>query len=613
MLLLGNCNDKLKEIKDNSIDLILTDPPYGIEFMGKDWDKAVVPTETWKECYRILKQGKLAFIMCSPRQDVLSRMIVNLQDAGFRTNYTSIYWTFAQGFPKAANISKMIDKRGGVVYSEETRIPFANYLKQKIQESGLTNLQIREKAGIPLKGGGPISQWTGLTERSHPKVPTVEMYKKLKEILQLGDQYDNFIKEEQEREVIGTKVNIITGFSHDRKQSEYNITKPATEAAKAMEGAYVGFQPKPALEIVLKLQKPFSPEGELTIITSQCLCLIQCLSVNSAVKNSNLLQTVRDFIAQNIAMDRIVQEAIASIGKVGEEFVQTDILKSILGELMEKQDTNWNTALLWKSILVGLLAKANKFTTETITEQIIELKTLNLLLSQSITNDIIPQEKIKQNGSRLNASIVENILANVLIRLLPINNTTVHSNASQLNQELDVKPVTTSLMSLDVLSEKENTAQSNVTTQVAIVVSKGKTLSWLDSVKIPEGETKRFPANLLVSDNVLDDYSRYFSLDQWWAKTFPFLIVPKPAKSEKGEFNSHPTVKSQKLMSYLITMGSREGDLVLDPFCGSGTTLLAAHHLHRKYLGIELNPEYAQIIKKRMLEVQAQLKLSIYQ
>ena len=92
MLLLGDCNDHLKDIRDNSIDLLVTDPPYGLEFMGKDWDRVVVPTDTWKECYRILKQGKLAFVMCSPRQDVLARMIINLQDAGFRTNYSSIYW-----------------------------------------------------------------------------------------------------------------------------------------------------------------------------------------------------------------------------------------------------------------------------------------------------------------------------------------------------------------------------------------------------------------------------------------------------------------------------------------------------------------------------------------
>lgn len=179
--------------------------------------------------------------------------------------------------------------------------------------------------------------------------------------------------------------------------------------------------------------------------------------------------------------------------------------------------------------------------------------------------------------------------------------------------------------------------------------------------------TGRFPANLLVSDDVLNDgsigrargnkkpevrrsfafgqdceyphesgagdsgsYSRFFDLDAW-AKTLPFLIVPKAAKSEKnaglegfeeqsgnrtyGEYkgtpehspntinitkNSHPTVKPLRLMSYLITLGSRPGDVVLDPFLGSGTTAIAAKQLGREYIGIEREEEYVKIAEARL-------------
>ena len=53
-------------------------------------------------------------------------------------------------------------------------------------------------------------------------------------------------------------------------------------------------------------------------------------------------------------------------------------------------------------------------------------------------------------------------------------------------------------------------------------------------------------------------------------------------------------------MTYLITMGSREGDIVLDPFCGSGTTCMTAKMLKRRYIGIELDPEYHEIALKRI-------------
>jgi len=71
------CGDNLSVmplLPDECVDLISTDPPYGIKFMGKDWDKALPPIETWKECLRVLKPGAFAFVMCIPRQDCLSRM-----------------------------------------------------------------------------------------------------------------------------------------------------------------------------------------------------------------------------------------------------------------------------------------------------------------------------------------------------------------------------------------------------------------------------------------------------------------------------------------------------------------------------------------------------------
>ena len=133
-----------------------------------------------------------------------------------------------------------------------------------------------------------------------------------------------------------------------------------------------------------------------------------------------------------------------------------------------------------------------------------------------------------------------------------------------------------------------------------------------ETTKNAYGKYNRKSADKQISYGHSGSYSRYFSLDQWADKTLPFLICPKPSKRERGEGNVHPTVKSLKLMSYLITMGSREGDLVLDPFSGSGTVLIAADQLHRKWLGIEMNPEYAEIIKRRLMVPLSQLKLSIF-
>jgi hypothetical protein len=156
-LYLGDCLEVLKTFPDESIDTIVTDPPYGYSFMNKDWDKAVIGVETWKECLRVLKPGAFAAIMSSPRQDVLARMIVNLQDAGFRTDFTSLYHTFASGFPKAANVSKLVDKRNDRLFDTSVK----DYLNQQRDKKGLTFNQINSYLGTATNGGGIASAIMG--------------------------------------------------------------------------------------------------------------------------------------------------------------------------------------------------------------------------------------------------------------------------------------------------------------------------------------------------------------------------------------------------------------------------------------------------------------------
>ena len=100
-------------------------------------------------------------------------------------------------------------------------------------------------------------------------------------------------------------------------------------------------------------------------------------------------------------------------------------------------------------------------------------------------------------------------------------------------------------------------------------------------------------------DNILDYEFRLNKTEE----TIPFLQVPKPAKKEKmlgTDKTTHPTTKPVKLMSYIITLFTREGDWVIDPFLGSGTTGLAAKLLNRNFIGVEREPEYMEIIEERL-------------
>jgi DNA modification methylase len=100
----------MKEMPDNSIDAIVTDPPYGLSFMGKKWDYDVPSQEIWEECLRVLKPGGYLLSFAGTRTQ--HRMAVRIEDAGFEIR-DMIAWIYGSGFPKSLNIGKAVDKIQG--------------------------------------------------------------------------------------------------------------------------------------------------------------------------------------------------------------------------------------------------------------------------------------------------------------------------------------------------------------------------------------------------------------------------------------------------------------------------------------------------------------------
>ena len=109
-LLQGDCLEQMKTLPDNSVDAIVTDPPYGISFMAKKWDYDVPKVDVWQEAMRVLKPGGHALIACGTRTQ--HRMVCNIEDAGFEIRDV-VSWIYGSGFPKSLNVSKAIDKAAG--------------------------------------------------------------------------------------------------------------------------------------------------------------------------------------------------------------------------------------------------------------------------------------------------------------------------------------------------------------------------------------------------------------------------------------------------------------------------------------------------------------------
>ncbi|OJT50007.1 site-specific DNA-methyltransferase [Pseudomonas koreensis] len=100
-IMVGDCLELLRRMPDSSVDSVVTDPPYGLSFMGKKWDYDVPATEVWVECLRVLKPGGHLLAFAGTRTQ--HRMAVRIEDAGFEIR-DMIAWVYGSGFPKSHNL-----------------------------------------------------------------------------------------------------------------------------------------------------------------------------------------------------------------------------------------------------------------------------------------------------------------------------------------------------------------------------------------------------------------------------------------------------------------------------------------------------------------------------
>jgi len=157
MIINGDSMEVLKTLDKNSVDSIVTDPPYGLSFMGKAWDHSVPSAELWKEALRVLKPG--GYILAFAGTRTQHRMAVNIEDAGFEIR-DMIAWVYGSGFPKSHNIGKAVDKIQG---NEREDMGEEEYSKRRPRATKETNIEGAEYgfgAGHNItKGTSPHEGW----------------------------------------------------------------------------------------------------------------------------------------------------------------------------------------------------------------------------------------------------------------------------------------------------------------------------------------------------------------------------------------------------------------------------------------------------------------------
>ena len=250
----GDCLEVLRGMEADSVDAVVTDPPYGLSFMGKGWDYEVPTEDVWRECLRVLKPGGHLLAFAGTRTQ--HRMAVRIEDAGFEIR-DMIAWVYGSGFPKSMDVSKAIDKMDAAEEQRARRFRFTEW----VRSTGIIAAQIDVLTGTRM--GGHY-----LSSASQPAIMTREHLEACR--MFLGD-IPEWVERECDirsvesrnmaaREVVGvqTRYNepsgIVSAGRDERTLIERKLTTPATDAARQWDGW--GTALKPALEPITVARKP---------------------------------------------------------------------------------------------------------------------------------------------------------------------------------------------------------------------------------------------------------------------------------------------------------------------------------------------------------------------
>jgi site-specific DNA-methyltransferase (adenine-specific) len=174
-LYLGDCLAVMRILPDNSVDSIVTDPPYGLNFMGKKWDYDVPSVEVWAECLRVLKPGGHLLAFAGTRTQ--HRMAVRIEDAGFEIR-DMIAWVYGSGFPKSLDVSKAIDKASGAEPIDLGMSPNWRESKRDREKNGSMEVRGENAGRITAPATPEAQQWSGWGTALKPALEPITVARK---------------------------------------------------------------------------------------------------------------------------------------------------------------------------------------------------------------------------------------------------------------------------------------------------------------------------------------------------------------------------------------------------------------------------------------------------
>lgn len=526
----GDCLIKLKELEDNSVDSIVTDPPYELGFMGKSWDNTGIANnvEMWKECLRVLKPGGHLLTFSGTR--TYHRMASAIEDAGFEVR-DMIEWVYSTGFPKSLNIAKSIEsklKTGSCAKNnfhqlEGERRDGRIGMYDTVEEHGFRKVNPDQLGAFDLEATTQeAKQWEGWGTALKPAHEPICMARKPIQ----GTVAENCLK-------WGTGgINI----DESRVSTDYYL-----------QG------------------------NDLSDIISICqLNHLQSSANNAELKKfqddtTNVIKNLFS-VAENVDMPILEK----TLGRLQEDTTRMDIqcYEEMLGDNIS---TSLNMYTLGRNI-TEQSRKDLKYIISTVLKMITDWKIYNVSAYQ-LTEVLLTRAKNEVNTREKSARFPANF---------------IHDNSEEVRECFP-----------------DSKAGKNKE-------EKGTGGIWNKGTNLPigpeygdSGSASRFFKSIIYQAKASKS-ERNKGCEEMEAKVFsdrnPELDSADMPQNRSGNAkqNFHPTVKPIALMEYLIKMVTKPGGIVLDPFAGSGSTLVAAKQNGFNYIGIEMTEEYIPIIEARL-------------
>jgi len=562
----GDCLEVLKLIEENSIDSIVTDPPYELGFMGKSWDDTGIANnvDMWKECLRVLKPGGHLLAFSGTR--TYHRMAVAIEDAGFEVR-DMIEWIYGSGFPKSHAIGKAVDKLQG---NEREITGTAIRSEGRAFAEGASGFA---KGEITLTKG--TSEWEGWGTALKPAHENICVAHKRPDsrsvlcyyIIKILNNITEVLKCQLKSNV---KIAKLYSLLSQVEQSE--------GSSIAVWNAVNSINIRESLSVLMGMLQSKETENLNLSIVSLCL---------------NFLKEICE--QMSIFTTEMETSLIIEL-KTLNSFLSADILANTIQAKETKQDGKNANACYAENYLNAVLWKWNAILTHSAQESVIS-KESNLNFAPNLSPICMARKPLAEK------TIAENCLK------WGTGGINIDESRVENTGKSTLRPLGKSAYQ-----------------KGGGIVNGG--VAGTHEVESEFGgghDGGRFPANLIhdnseeVRECFPDTVSKWGTQKNFNVETGDsgnasrfFKSIIYQAKASKGERNmgcediggnKHCTVKPLLLMEYLIKMITPKGGTVLDPFMGSGTTGVACKNFSRGFIGIEQDENYCEIARCRMGQV----------